>query len=56
LKLLADVTIEKPIIDELKNLEYDIKWMTEANPHLDERSGRKKGTLLRSFLLLTKAK
>lgn len=31
MKLLADVNIEKPIIDYLKGIGYDIKWIPDYN-------------------------
>lgn len=36
MKFLADVNIEKLIIDELKTLGYDIIWITDENPYLDD--------------------
>ncbi len=38
LNFLADVNIEKSIIDELKKSGYDIKWIAEVNPHMDDIS------------------
>lgn len=38
LKFLADVNIEKLIVDELKKLGYDITWIAEENPSLDDIS------------------
>ena len=38
MKFLADVNIEKLIVDEFRKLGYDITWMAEENPHLDDMS------------------
>ncbi len=38
MKFLADVNIEKSIVDELRILGYDIKWIAEDNPYLDDLS------------------
>jgi len=36
LTFLADVNIEKLIIDELRNMGYDIKWIAEENCRLED--------------------
>ena len=36
MKFLADVNIEKVIVDEFRKLGYDITWIAEENPHLDD--------------------
>ena len=36
LKFLADVNIEKLIVDELKTLGYDTIWIADENPYLDD--------------------
>lgn len=36
MKFLADVNIEKSIVDELRIMGYDVKWLAEDNPYLDE--------------------
>lgn len=36
MKFLADVNIEKRIIDYLKNKKYDVKWMLEDNISLTD--------------------
>jgi len=38
LKFLADVNIEKYIIDELTRMGHDIVWVTDLNRHLDDLS------------------
>ena len=38
LKFLADVNIEKLIVDELRKLGYDTTWIAEENPYLDDMS------------------
>ena len=38
MKFLADVNIEKSIVDELRSLGYDTKWVAEDNPYLDDMS------------------
>lgn len=38
MKFLADVNIEKSIVDELRGLGYDIIWVAEENPQLDDLS------------------
>ena len=30
--------LEKLIVDEFRKLGYDITWMAEENPHLDDMS------------------
>lgn len=36
MKFLADVNIEKSIVDELRKLGYDTLWIAEDNPYLDD--------------------
>ncbi len=36
LKFLADVNIEKPLVDELRSLGYDTRWVAEDNPGLED--------------------
>lgn len=38
MKYLADVKIEKSIVDELRRMGYDIKWIAEVNRYLDDIS------------------
>lgn len=38
MKFLADVNVEKPIIEALRLLGYDIKWIAEDTPCLDDIS------------------
>ena len=38
MKFLADVNIEKSIVDELRSLGYDTRWVAEDNPYLDDMS------------------
>ena len=38
MKFLADVNIEKTIVDELRMLGYDIVWIVDENPYLDDMS------------------
>ncbi len=38
MKFLADVNIEKAIVDELRRLGYDTVWMAEEDPSLDDLS------------------
>jgi predicted nuclease of predicted toxin-antitoxin system len=36
MKFLADVNIEKPIVDEMRKMGYDITWVTEINYYLED--------------------
>ena len=36
MKFLADVNIEKQIVDGLRNENYDIKWISEINPKISD--------------------
>lgn len=38
MKFLADVNIEKPIVDELRKMGYDIEWVAEVNRYMDDMS------------------
>lgn len=38
MKFLADVNIEKAIVDELRGLGYDTVWIAEEDPYLDDLS------------------
>lgn len=38
MKFLADVNIEKTIVDELRRIGYDIVWIVDENPYLDDMS------------------
>lgn len=38
MKFLADVNIEKNIVDELKRMGYDIAWVADLDRHLDDMS------------------
>lgn len=38
MKFLADVNIEKLVVAEVRNLGYDIVWIAEENPYLDDIS------------------
>ncbi|MDQ1271546.1 MAG: hypothetical protein QG591_176 [Planctomycetota bacterium] len=38
MKFLADVNIEKSIVDELRSLGFDTMWVSEDNPYLDDMS------------------
>lgn len=38
LKFLADVNIEKPIIDFFKNNEWDVKWVSDFSPKMDDEA------------------
>lgn len=38
MKLLADVNIEKSVVDELKRMGYDIVWVADVDRHLDDMS------------------
>jgi predicted nuclease of predicted toxin-antitoxin system len=36
MKFIADVNIEKNIVDELRNMSYDVKWIAEVDPYLED--------------------
>ena len=38
MKFLSDVNIEKTIVDELRRIGYDIVWIVDENPYLDDMS------------------
>lgn len=38
LKFLADVNIEKPIVDFYRNHEWDIKWVSDFSPKMDDEN------------------
>ena len=38
MKFLADVNIEKTIVDELKKMGHDILWVADVDRHLDDLS------------------
>ncbi len=38
MKFLADVNIEKPIVDELKRIGYNIIWVADVDKYLDDIS------------------
>lgn len=31
MKFIADVNVEKSIVDELRNMSYDVMWIVELN-------------------------
>lgn len=38
MKFLADVNIEKPIVDELKRMGHNIIWVADLDRYLDDLS------------------
>ena len=36
MKFLADVNIEKPVVEELRRLGYDVTWIADINRYLDD--------------------
>lgn len=51
MKFLADENIEKSIVDELREMGYDIKWVADAGLRMDDMAvfnaaGREKRILL----------
>lgn len=50
MKFLADVNIEKPMVDELRRMGYDITWVPEIDCYLEDmeilRIARKENRIL----------
>jgi predicted nuclease of predicted toxin-antitoxin system len=38
LRFLADVNIEKPVVDELERMGHNISWVTDLDRYLDDMS------------------
>jgi hypothetical protein len=38
LRFLADVNIEKPVVDELKRIGHNIIWVADLDRYLDDTS------------------
>ncbi len=36
MKFIADVNVEKSIVDELRNMSYDVMWIVELDPYLED--------------------